>query len=792
MLIRNIKNGADLQKAKNLQMELLELEIANEAVNEQRASDYKNPNKAKPLPPQYKTAEQRRADLAELQKRAEENLISLGMDFGLAKNIANNLSADKDKLVKFVGSFTGFKKKFLSKVNPEDLVSTQTKMVNGKQQIVMGDEPLIMDFIQNYLTGLASFGKIELQPQNVEEVNKVYSNTEGLEAVADILTDVLDEVIQSGLNQDVVEEIVNEGQLVLTQVRSIMGSIPPPAFWSYISTQLSYPEVREMIAGYTRMLDALHFPSPQQIDAIIHRGELGINSEADARDLIVATGRVFAGINDQSLIQLRQFRVDREAEVQRLIQDSRSRTDRLVIDEAEGDAPNLDYEVLGGDYVPPDFIGDYGLPQEVGNAGVEDLSPHIQNFIHEIEGQADDTLGDEDFVNKDTFIRAYLADTIARIQSYMFNQPNTEAKQAVGAPPDAGSADIMDLYRFIDAYYRYRTGKNAGYNPARKPAFYPRANQVPTGGITIDLGSGDQTPTLGDFVSKVGLGVKGRKGGAIYNPNKDPAITAQNERMANFINISRPMMPNAGVRPAPTSGSLNLMGKGVKKGKSMTKIHKEVINHLKADDREAKKQFKEHAKLINELEVDSSSSSDEDIKGSGVSFRAKRIAVKKVVGRGVDIDRETPTYKQFGKYVIHLPHLLNNGVANFKYPSLGSIPSIKPLTISPDYKDFLIDVLNKGNVNHKELSRLPQTELKHFEKVCVGAGLIEKFNMKRGSSDEDKQDTDRFNLLRGEYLAGNNAPTLIKELRALIVKFMNDGRIHKTEGLTLLMELSVV
>jgi len=46
--------------------------------------------------------------------------------------------------------------------------------------------------------------------------------------------------------------------------------------------------------------------------------------------------------------------------------------------------------------------------------------------------------------------------------------------------------------------------------------------------------------------------------------------------------------------------------------------------------------------------------------------------------------------------------------------------------------------------------------------------------------------------LRGEIEAGNNAETVVKELRGLIVKFMNDGRVNKSEGLNLLMELSVI
>jgi hypothetical protein len=177
---------------------------------------------------------------------------------------------------------------------------------------------------------------------------------------------------------------------------------------------------------------------------------------------------------------------------------------------------------------------------------------------------------------------------------------------------------------------------------------------------------------------------------------------------------------------------------------------------------------------------------------SGVGFKATRIPVGKV-GKGVKLEKEdNPTYRQFGKYVIHIPHLVNNNTANFKYPSLGSIPSIKPQTVSEDYKDLILEVLQTGKLNKKELERLPQNEIKHFEKVAVGAGLVEQLGMKVGTTEEDKADAKRFEVLRGEYLAGNNNEKMIKELRMLITKFINNGRLHKTEGLNLLLELSTI
>jgi hypothetical protein len=66
-----------------------------------------------------------------------------------------------------------------------------------------------------------------------------------------------------------------------------------------------------------------------------------------------------------------------------------------------------------------------------------------------------------------------------------------------------------------------------------------------------------------------------------------------------------------------------------------------------------------------------------------------------------------------------------------------------------------------------------------------------KLKLKRTITDEDKADNERFTILKGEYLAGNNSVALMKELRKIVVKFMTQGKILKQDGMNLLMELSI-
>lgn len=201
-----------------------------------------------------------------------------------------------------------------------------------------------------------------------------------------------------------------------------------------------------------------------------------------------------------------------------------------------------------------------------------------------------------------------------------------------------------------------------------------------------------------------------------------------------------------------------------------------------------KKHFRDDEKELREMARDlNRHKKEEDKIDKSVDFKHKRIKV----GRGVELEDE-PTYRTFGKYVIHMKHLKGKGVANFKYPSLGSIPSIKPKPITEEYREFIIDILETGKPNERQFRRLSEDEREHFERVCSGAGLLEHFRMKRTGDDEDKERVDRFNILRGEVLAGNNNENVIKELRGLVVRFINEGRITRQEGTNMLMELSAL
>ena len=163
-------------------------------------------------------------------------------------------------------------------------------------------------------------------------------------------------------------------------------------------------------------------------------------------------------------------------------------------------------------------------------------------------------------------------------------------------------------------------------------------------------------------------------------------------------------------------------------------------------------------------------------------FLSKKIKV----GRGIDIQPDQPTYLTFGKYIIHMPHL-EKGILNVKYPSTGGIPSIKPVNIDDNFKDFVFDVIESGKVNHSHFKSLTQPERNNFSKIVGGAGLSRVLNIK---PEDDKADVKRLEILYGEIMAGNDNEKILKECKELIKKCVNTGGITKMKGMDYLLDIN--
>jgi hypothetical protein len=106
--------------------------------------------------------------------------------------------------------------------------------------------------------------------------------------------------------------------------------------------------------------------------------------------------------------------------------------------------------------------------------------------------------------------------------------------------------------------------------------------------------------------------------------------------------------------------------------------------------------------------------------------------------------------------------------------------------------EFMEDMLENGNkVNPHLLDKLGEDDkhlLAELVRVCDCKDVVAGFGLKPKKDDE----YDRFRLLQGSFVAGDNSPQVIKELKHLILKFMADGRLHKRDGYSILADIAIL
>lgn len=152
-------------------------------------------------------------------------------------------------------------------------------------------------------------------------------------------------------------------------------------------------------------------------------------------------------------------------------------------------------------------------------------------------------------------------------------------------------------------------------------------------------------------------------------------------------------------------------------------------------------------------------------------------------GRGIESAKDK--YYEFGNYLIHVPQL-EKGFLALKYPSEGPVKEFPKAVISSDFSTLLYEIINTKKFNTKEYDMLEDNEKELFDRLITFAKIsrndIENMTKHRKITDKQRDiDVKRFNILKGEIVAGNDNPNVIKEIKALLIKLHNEKVIGKAD-----------
>lgn len=825
MLIRNVKSYADLEKKKNLQAQILQVAIDNESMLETRVRDYQNPNKPPPVPPQYKTNSELAQDTNFQQKEVIDNLLTIkGVDNVLALGVSQELA----QLPNGVGNFLAFNKNFpIIKKRLEDISKRSysiptfmEKIEEVLQQIELGilyqstggadanvafnmamggalvmpsgqdmaslraqlqADPTGATVSSNYGALLAELYEIQNVPQSPLGVDPTFISMLGIveqlceaSPTTDYLQDFdLIEYYDRQKLQKTISGLFSIYSLPrYIDIEMLVQTIVPAEYIQAVNAggQIQLPPAFEK--AYTKLLN--------KIRGIKTPVATSITELRKVKDKMVALLGGQVAVRQQLQGQLGQAQ-GQIAQAQRQLvvnankqnMDIRMATPALVRNRILQQAPNPYTNV---NYYQPSFL-DYGATIDGQPPDVNSLQGRA-NIIVELRDLEIERVVGQRLVSKSKSADTELPFNQVKQDGTVIDRPIVNG---LGAPIDPAVLANVDLRRFL--FKNVLKG-------------YQSATVVPTNQrLQVDYAPRYTEAEIADIVRQ--QEVDPLKQVLDNDVNYDPLNTQAQQAIA-------------------------VQGFGMKKGKGYT-IHdfgsdikkffggqvKKDSDHMKGGKGLSFKEFmmgsqgqglicpqnyspvraKDGKVYNNKCMAIAGGGEDPNFKGTpyaidGMGFMNRKIKI----GKGIAVE-EQPRYKTFGKYIIHMPYLENDNVLNVKFQSMGSIPSIKPVNIDDNFKEFILDIMNSGGVNQKHYNSLTEPEKIYFHKIVKGAGLTNSLKFKADDKIDDKKDIKRLDVLVGQITAGNDNDKVLKEAKELIRKCVGNGSITKYRGMDLLLQI---
>ena len=780
-----------MEAKKKAQLDLLRVMAENEEEKERRLRDYRNPYIPIVVPPPFKTAGQRRAEGVEQEQLAINNLSTLG-DLSTTEMLfvvnAIRRSDESEGIVKFNAFFPQIKTRLLRSVNPAFL--TGNYLANW-----------IVDYIRrsDTINPLAYNQSGEMLQSSFADATNINPNYDMMAEFKDIVFTFSQQLLSIPSIDQRVSSEVEDG---LEQLSTLLEVIPKQIDLNEVREKASSVELEDFakfLQSYYKNIGSIDNRVIASLSKeIVEKMEMGIISQLESLGRVVV--RRLKGIKGDMVLQ--QQHAVYLARVENIVSENKER-EELLRDYQE-QAP------ITGD------MGEGGTPTQSLQRELSSVSRQTSvddpvgnvlrsaNDADQILGRPD-PLGAEEVEEEEEeegipFVSGFSESDIANYVE--------EVKQEIEGLDDIGKATQIKaiVLIIIDAYNKSikKLGSVAKADIRKTQSKYSASKAI------VKFMDEEELEVffsirlkIYDFLEAVEAGIPIEEAylTILYSYNQElPATFNNDDTDKTFIDITMDLLdsymkakkqaytgrynPTAVIDSTTSKLELdNLRGgdftQSRKKYKYNLKRGFGVRNRMAVRPAVMPPTYTKPLRTIDRQQL---------LKKEAELSKVKKGKGRVKVGNGIQVITPEIAYKSFGKHILHYPQLRDTNTLNIKYPS-GTKNYIKKQIISNDYKDLIMDILERGKMSDGLYDRLVDDEKQHFSKIVKGAGLMEQLKVKPPKDKNMKVLAERFKILRGQFLAGNNAPTLMEELKKIIVIFMENGVLGKEDGKDLLKEI---
>ena len=176
------------------------------------------------------------------------------------------------------------------------------------------------------------------------------------------------------------------------------------------------------------------------------------------------------------------------------------------------------------------------------------------------------------------------------------------------------------------------------------------------------------------------------------------------------------------------------------------------------------------------------------MRGSGLVPKVKKERKVKAIRMTGQIEKPNE-YVPFGRYGIHR-FKLNDGILMLRTKSNNTIPALSPQKVSRNIVDILKQIIIGGIPSFEAISSLDASDKELLHKIVKLSHI--DLSVPIPDLTQREKDNHRFQVLRGQLIAGNTSQDIIRELKTLLMKFIATGTIPKQQANAVLYELMIL
>lgn len=150
-----------------------------------------------------------------------------------------------------------------------------------------------------------------------------------------------------------------------------------------------------------------------------------------------------------------------------------------------------------------------------------------------------------------------------------------------------------------------------------------------------------------------------------------------------------------------------------------------------------------------------------------------------------------PSYVPFGKHFIN-KFRLKDDVLMLRTMKGGTILSVPTQRVSKNLSKVLKKIVGGSTPAFDDLNELNDDDKALLFKMSKTSKVGDSLSVPNPDKLKQEREDRRFEILRGQIMAGQDNKDAIKEFKLLLIKMMNNGRIPKAQAIDILTELTAI